>query len=377
MTFRIARADVFPLRFELGEKRYGSSRGLVPARETTLVRLETRDGAVGWGESFGPSAAVVPLVREVLRDLVEREVDGPVPFVTRNALQNYHRGGGLHAAALSGVEMALWDVLGHTLGASVATLLGGRARDCVTPYASCGYNRADRDLDDFARDLAEDSRAFAGAKIKCGFGVDEDAQRARIAREVLGSDRALMVDLNGNCTADQALASIRAMSDSKLAWVEEPLAPEDVDGLALLRGLGVPLATGEALYTRAPFRRLITERRVDFVQPDLTKVGGLAEAKFIAELSRTWGMRFSPHVWGGAVALAAAIQLLATVPDYPHTENVPEPLWLEFDRGDNALREKLLVTSFAPDDGVIVVPTSPGLGVEVDEQAVKELRADR
>ena len=105
MTFRIARADVFPLRFELGEKRYGSSRGLVPARETTLVRLETRDGAVGWGESFGPGTAVVPLVREVLRDLVEREVDGPVPFVTRNALQNYHRGGGLHsAAALSGVR---------------------------------------------------------------------------------------------------------------------------------------------------------------------------------------------------------------------------------------------------------------------------------
>ncbi|MGO1267195.1 MAG: mandelate racemase/muconate lactonizing enzyme family protein [Microbacterium gubbeenense] len=377
MTFRIARAEVYPLRFELGENRYGSSRGLVPARETTLVRLETGDGAVGWGESFGPSVAVVPLVREIVRDLEERDIDGPVPFVTRNALQNYHRGGGLHAAALSGVEMALWDVLGHTLGASVATLLGGRARDSVTPYASCGYNRVDRDLDHFAHDLAEDTRGFAGAKIKCGFGVREDEQRASTAREVLGDERALMVDLNGNCTADQALASIRAMSDSRLAWVEEPLAPEDVDGLSLLRGLGVPLATGEALYTRAPFRRLITERRVDFVQPDLTKVGGLAEAKFIAELSRTWGMRFSPHVWGGAVALAAAIQLLATVPDDPHTENVPEPLWLEYDRGDNALRDGLLVTPIVPVDGVIPISSKPGLGVEVDEQAVKSLRADR
>lgn len=377
MTFRIARAEAFPLRFELGENRYGSSRGLVPARETTLVRLESSDGAVGWGESFGPSTAVVPLVREIVSDLEVRDIDGPVPFVTRNALQNYHRGGGLHAAALSGVEMALWDVLGHTLGASVATLLGGRARDSVTPYASCGYNRVDRDLDQFAQDLAEDTRGFAGAKIKCGFGVREDAQRASAAREVLGDERALMVDLNGNCTADQALASIRAMSDSRLAWVEEPLAPEDVEGLSLLRGLGVPLATGEALYTRAPFRRLITERRVDFVQPDLAKVGGLAEAKFIAELSRTWGMRFSPHVWGGAVALAAAVQLLATVPDYPHTENVPEPLWLEYDRGDNALRDHLLVAPIVPVDGVIPISSKPGLGVEVDEHAVESLRADR
>ena len=185
-----------------------------------------------------------------------------------------------------------------------------------------------------------------------------------------------MVDLNGNYSADQARRSAEAMADADVAWLEEPLAPEDVDGLTVLRPLDVALATGEALYTRYPFRRLIAERLVDVVQPDITKIGGLSEAKTVCELARTWGVRISPHVWGGGIALAAAVQLLASVPDYPHTNHVPDPLWLELDRGDNALRDELLTAPFRPVDGLITVPNEPGLGVDVDERALEYLRED-
>jgi D-galactarolactone cycloisomerase len=377
MTARVRTVEAIPLRYPLGSNGYGSSRGIVPARETTLVRVETTDGVVGWGESFGPTRALVPLVAEVAGGLPGAPLDAPAPFVSTQLLQHYHRGGGLHVAAVSGVETALWDALGRTLGVGVATLLGGRARDHVTPYASAGYVRADRDLGAFRAELEAVSAGLAGAKIKCGLGLPEDRRRAEAAREVLGPDRALMIDVNGNYAADQARAAAADLADLGPAWLEEPLAPDDVDGLRLLRTLPVALATGEALYTRAPFRTLVAERLVDVVQPDITKVGGLAEAKAVCELARAFNVRVSPHVWGGGVALAAALQLLASVPDYPHTAVTPEPLWLELDRGDNRLREDLLTEPFAPVDGVIRVPAGPGLGVEVDEAAVEHLRVDR
>jgi D-galactarolactone cycloisomerase len=377
MKTTVTSVSAIPLRYQLSGGGYGSSRGIVAARETTLVRLETSDGVTAWGESWGPPLVTVPLINELGEGLAGVRLDGPVPFVTNRLSQHYHRGGGLFAAALSGVEIALWDALGRTLGASVATLLGGRAREHVTPYASAGYVTPDRDLEKFRDALTEAADGFTGAKIKCGLGVREDLERTSVAREVLGQDRALMVDFNGNYTADQAAAVARSLTELQMTWMEEPLPPDDVDGLRLLRDSGVALATGEALYTRAPFRRLVTERMVDFVQPDATKVGGLAEARAICELARAWNVRVSPHVWGGGVGLSAALQLLASIPDYPHTDNAPQPLWLEFDRGDNALRELVLEEPLRPKNGQLAVPSGPGLGIEVDEKAVESLRVDR
>lgn len=377
ITTTIESVAAYPLSFSLGNQAYGSSRGIVQARETTLVKIVSSDGVVGWGESFGPTAAVVQLVRELGAELVGSPVAPPGPFAAVTMQRHYHRGGGLNTAAISGIEIALWDVLGRTLGVSVSTLLGGRARESVTPYASTGYVRGDRDLARFASGLENDSAGLRAAKIKCGLGKTEDRARAEVARDVLGPGGYLMVDFNGNYSADQALASIAFLQDLDLAWVEEPLAPDDISGLELLRPLGVPLATGEALYGRSSFRDLITGRLVDFVQPDVTKVGGLLEAKNVSELARAWGIRFSPHVWGGGIALAATLQLLASVPDYPHTAVVPEPLWLEFDRGENSLREKLLTQAFCPQNGEILIPDGHGLGVEVDETALDSLRADR
>lgn len=377
ITGTVESISAIPLRYPLGSERYGSSRGLVGARETTLVHLRTSDGVEGWGECFGPTPAVVPLVHELAEQLRGATLDAPGGFVTSQLQQHYHRGGGLHAAALSGLDTAMWDALGKTLDVSVATLLGGQTRQFVVPYASCGYVRQEQTLTGFAEEFANSAAGYRAAKIKCGFGTATDAERAAAARQVLGTEAALMVDFNGNYSADQARAAIRAMEASAPAWVEEPLAPDDVEGLRLLRSVDVALATGEALYTRAPFRRLITERLIDVVQPDITKIGGLSEASAVCDMARSWGVRVSPHVWGGGIALAAAVQLISSIPDYPHTSNVPEPIWLELDRGANGLRDELVVEPLHPEGGVIAVPHKPGLGVEIDEVALARLREDR
>lgn len=377
ITAKIQSVSAIPLRYSLGEQGYGSARGIVKHRETTLVKIVTSDGVVGWGEAFGPTFALVELVRELGADLVGSKVAPPGPFAASAMQRHYHRGGGLNTAAISGIEIALWDVLGRTLEVSVATLLGGRARETVTPYASTGYVRADQDLTKFATGLEQDSAGFVGAKIKCGLGISQDRARAEVAREILGPTGHLMVDFNGNYSADQALATLEQLKDLNLSWVEEPLSPEDISGLHLLRPLGVPIAAGEALYGRSSFRDIVTQRLVDFVQPDVTKVGGLLEAKNVSELARAWGVRFSPHVWGGGIALAATLQLLASVPEYPHTSVIPEPLWLELDRGDNLLRDNLLTETFLPLHGEIFIPEGFGLGVDVDETSLEALRADR
>ena len=379
MTATVRLVEPIPVAYPLGDQAYGSARGRVPERQSTLVRLTSDDGVVGWGEAFGPPAAVCALVAEAATLVVGARLDGITPWVTRALLQQYHRGhSGLHVAAIGAVETAMWDAHGRTLGLSVGRLLGGRARDRVTAYASTGYVTQTRDLGEYRDTLvAAVSEGFSAAKVKLGLGFREDRRRAEMARDVLGPDRELMLDFNGNYTADIAATVIRGLLDLRPAWVEEPVPPEDLDGLARLRGVGVPLAAGEALYTRYGFRPLVADALVDVLQPDVSKTGGLGEARVIAHLAQTWNLRFSPHVWGSGVGQAAALQLMSSVPDFPHPEIHPEPMWFELDRGPNDLREVLVAEPVRCVDGEVAIPDRPGLGVDVDDDALARLRTDR
>ncbi|WP_035812956.1 mandelate racemase/muconate lactonizing enzyme family protein [Jiangella gansuensis] len=376
----IARIEAIPVHDVLAPADvYGSSRGLVRARAATLVRLETADGVVGWGEAWGASRATAVLVGEIAAELTGQRLEPSGSWFTRLLNQRYHHtSGGHHVAAAGAIDIAMWDALGRTLDVPVHLLLGGRTRDHLTPYASAGYITHDNDAGRFAdglRELAADG--YRGVKIKLGLGFESDVARTRAAREILGPDTTILLDFNGNYTADQARRSIARLAEFAPGWIEEPVPPDDRSGWALLRECGVPLAAGEAVYTRYGFRDLIAGRVVDVVQPDVSKCGGLGEARVIAHLAQTWNVRFSPHVWGGVVAQAASVQLLASVPDYPHVDHAAEPLWLEYDRGRNALRDELAVRPFTFDGGVVTVPDGPGLGIEIDEAALDRLRADR
>lgn len=371
--------EAIPLSYPLGEGNgYGSARGTVEQRTSTLIRVESTSGMVGWGEAFGPPQTIATLISELLSDIIV----GMDPFEVESLCEKnyaglYHFGSsGLIQSAISGVDIALWDLLGRELGQPIAQLLGGFERTEVTPYASTMY------ITNWGQDPIEPVEAaakegFTAAKIKIGRGLDDDIERVKIARKALGDDATLMVDFNGNYRPEQAITVAREIAPFDVYWLEEPVPPENLSGYReVSAAVDIPVAAGEAAYARFDFADLIQERTIDIAQPDVCKCGGLSEARFIGKLATMENVQVSPHVWTGAVGIAASLQYAATIPSYPHSTNIPEPFYFEFDRAENGLRTDLLDEPFDPTDGTLDIPDSPGLGVEIDERALNEYRID-
>lgn len=368
------------LVYELGaDHAYGMARGMTPIRNAGLIIVETDSGTIGYGEAWGPTGlveAALDIVKPYLvgRDIYDREQFAPYIYA-----QRYHLGiQNTITSCLSGINIALYDAIGKEQGLPLYKLLGGRRFDRVPAYASNGYFAANPkgQLTDQILNFRDDG--FPGVKIKIGKHPDDDERRVELARNALGPDVLLMVDANGNYTVDLALASMRRIAPYDIHFYEEPLAPTDFDGYSRLAGLAsIPIATGEALYTAHDFKRLVDGRGADLLQPDITLCGGLDAARDIASLSRLCHLRMSPHVWGGAIGLAAAIHFIASLPPWPHTDAVPYPVMLEYDRGDNALRDQLLATPIRCIDGNLLVPDGPGLGVELDWDAVARYQVSK
>src|SRR5260221_5535589 len=190
-----------------------------------------------------------------------------------------------------------------------------------------------------------------------GREIKEIVLRVRRAREVLGPDKLLMVDINGAYPADVALECARAIAPYAIHWIQEPLPPGDLRGYAELRMRSpIRLAAGEAHHTVRDFRALIDGRCIDIVQPSIPGGGGLTEAKRIATLAQAQNLRVAPHVWGGAVGLATACHFIAALPASPHTDHPPWPQMLEYDMSDNELRTKLLKTPLELEAGHVLLP---------------------
>lgn len=371
----VVRVESFPLEHPLPGGGYGTAKGRVSSRVCTLVKITTSDGVEGWGECYGVPKLLTPFLQYYGTQLIGVPVDAKENFAQHAIAHSYHlSGGGLHIAALSGLDIALWDAQARGFGVPVGQLLGGIARTSVPTYASIGYVTATGDLDEFRAQIqGAADEGFTAAKIKIGTGVRADRQRSETTLDVLGPDGQLMVDYNANATTDTVLRSLRALADLDPQWAEEPLPPYQRDGWDSLRSLGIPIAAGESLYTRYGFREPIAEGRMDIVQPDVTKCGGFTEAKLITQMAYTWGRRVSPHCWGTGVAEAACLQLLSTLPDLPFGEGTGTPQYLEFDRGFNPLREAVLTDPIRPIGGIVEIPTGPGLGITVAEETVRGL----
>lgn len=375
----VAKLDAIPLSYPLGDGHgYGSARGTVNQRMSTLIRVESMTGAVGWGEAFGPPQTIATLISEVFTDVIV----GMDPFEVeslceRNYTGLYHFGSsGLIQSAVSGIDVALWDLLGKELGQSVSQLLGGRNRSKVTPYASTMYiTQWDEDPAVPIEEAAEEG--FTAVKIKIGRSLEDDVQRVSTAREILGEDATLMVDFNGNYRPEQAIEVARELEEFDIYWLEEPVPPENHSGYREIKeAIDIPVAAGEAAYARYDFEELIQNRTVDIIQPDVCKCGGFSEARLIGKMATLENVKVSPHVWTGAIGIAASLQYAATLPSYPHSTNVPEPFYFEFDRADNGLRDHLLVESFDPTGGNLEIPNGPGLGVEIDHDTIEKYRID-
>jgi D-galactarolactone cycloisomerase len=376
---KIAKIELIPLMHRLPEGRsYGMARGLAAVRQTAIVQLVTDEGVTGLGEAWGP-----PKVTSAYCDLI-----GPY-FVGRSVYDfehvvsgilstHYHSGiQNQMVACLSGIDMACLDAVGKLHGLPVVDLIGGRGRSVLPVYISGGY-LTEHPARDFPAQLQR-LAATGGRRVKIKIGVSpaSDAERVTVTRATLGEDVDLIVDANGNYTVDEALESMRRIAEHRIFWYEEPLPPQDFDGYAELRRKALmPVATGEALYTAWDFKRLLELRGVDVVQPDLTLCGGIRAGREVALLARLNHVRVSPHVWGGAVGLAAACHFVASIPDYPHSRNVVEPILIEYDIGENPLREEIVCEPLRLADGALTLPDRPGLGVELDPAAIRRYRLD-
>lgn len=368
-----------PVAAELEGEPYGSARGSSGVRETLLIRVETTDGAVGWGEAFAPPRTTATLVEELLTErLVGSDPRSVERLCESSYTDPYHFGGSAFLqTAVSGVEIACLDLIGRETGTPIHRLIGGAQRTELTPYASTMYYSAtDRDIGKPIETAV--AEGFDAVKIKLGRDPESDVERARTARERLGDSGHLMVDFNGNYRPHQAISVIESLEPFDLTWVEEPVPPENRSGYrTLAEKTSVPIAAGEAHFNRFEFKRLVDDGAVDVLQPNVTRCGGLTEASRIADLATTENVMVRPHVWNGGVGLAAAVQFAATVPAYPHSVRSPQPFLFEFDRGENPLRTDVLADTIDPSGGVLSVPDDPGLGIEIDETAVERYRIAR
>jgi D-galactarolactone cycloisomerase len=371
---RIASIEIIPVEYPVAVA-YGSSRGMVPKRGAGIVRLRTDDGIEGIGEAWGPAA-----VTRAYLDLVLPRFVGASLFAQRGVAQQvlaglYHFGtaNGL-VALLGGIDIAAHDAMGKRLGVSVAELIGGRLRESIPVYGSGGYFTAEEDQTAaLARQMERAAAAgHVAHKIKIGRNPRQDAERCALARRIIGADAMLTVDGNGNYTADGALESMRRIADHDIHWYEEPVAPQDWGGYAALRDRApIPVATGEAHYAIFDHRRIIDGRLAAVLQPDLTLCGGFEVGRTIGSLVCAEHLRLSPHCWGSGVGLAAALHFMAAQPGYPAGDHLPYPAMLEYDTGDNALRDGLFTEPLRHAAGRLEVPRGPGLGITLDPAALR------
>ncbi|MBD0275121.1 MAG: mandelate racemase/muconate lactonizing enzyme family protein [Acetobacteraceae bacterium] len=356
---------------------FAYSQAWYATRGAMLVEVTTEDGVTGWGEAYGPARLTAPIVEFYAPLLVGRDAMATEAIWQDlyNRLRD-HGQKGLPIEALSAVDIALWDIKGKALGQPVHALMGGPLRTEVRAYATGLYRREDPDHERYLREEAAGYAAegFGAVKLKTGFGVDHDAAMTRAVRDEVGEGVALMVDANHAYDAAAAIRYGRRVEELGIAWFEEPVPPEDLTGYReVRRALTIPVAGGEAEFTRFGFRALLAERAVDVLQPDVCAAGGLSECKKIADMASAFGVRCNPHVWGTGVALAAALQLLAVVPHNPPGLFPEEPM-LEFDRSEHPIRQAVLATPIEHRAGRVAVPAGPGLGIEVDRAALERFR---
>ncbi|MEJ3651772.1 mandelate racemase/muconate lactonizing enzyme family protein [Actinomycetes bacterium KLBMP 9759] len=335
----------------------------------TLVTVHTDAGLVGVGSVFS-SEALVQGALDVLRPIClgadPREPDRLSQLMHQHTFW-LGRGGAI-THTVSGIDIALWDVLGQATGLPVSTLLGGRYRERVRPYASVLVEEPTRMSATLTR-LAE--QGFTAFKIGWGhFGrVDHaaDEQVVRAARDAVGGDALLAVDAGGSDAfwphgTSWAIRTADMLADHGVAWFEEALRPDDLDGFVqLCRASRVPISGGEVITRRQDFTRFLTAGAFDIVQPDTTKGGGLSESRRVAWLADDLGVRFVPHGWNTGVGLAADLHLAAAL---PNTDLV------EYKTGSAYIDDLVEGGFHLDDDGMLPVPSGPGLGIRLDNDEV-------
>ena len=306
------------------------------------------------------------------RAALAAHVIGRDPFDREQIWNGLNAFGWGDIAAISAVDIALWDIAGKALDQPVYKLIGGACRDKIPAYASGLFKQ---DVLDSVAALQDEARGyvdagFSAVKMKIGFGAVADVENVRAVRSAIGDEILFAVDANCAYDVGTALDVGYRIADQDLYWYEEPVAPDEIDGYREIRQkLPMRIAGGEQLQGRWAFRDVIQRRCLDIVQPDICIAGGFSECLKIQAMSSANRVRVLPHMWGTAIRLAATLHWQATIADYPEGIE-PEPSLFEYDMTENELRTKLARQPIQAIDGVVAVPQSPGLGIEIDRKVL-------
>jgi len=385
---KITRIEAIWLQVPIPEtQQHTSDFGRAATFDTALVRIDTDAGLTGWGEakvsagSFGDYHGVVAVIN---REFAPRLVGKDPRDITRiwetlyNGTRDHYalaRGHvfptmsrrGVSISALSGIDIALWDLLGKSLGAPVWRLLGGRKAERMPAYASGGWANAAQIGEQLKGYVAKGG--FSAVKMRVGVfdgSPAASAERVKAACEALGPNVDVMCDAHGTFTVSEAKQFCHLVRDCSIAWFEEPVTADDKRGLAeVRRSTHIPIATGESDCTRFDFRDLIELRAADILQPDLAICGGITEAMRIGALAGAANLRLAPHLWAGAPAFAAGLHVAAASPA-AHI--------LEYSLGANPMIHELVEERFPVENGMLEIPDRPGLGITVRDDFVARYR---
>ena len=344
------------------------------ARNFLFVRLNTNTGLTGIGEATLEWQEKA--VKTLLHDWVERQVLGRDPFdieaVVGGMIRNQYQGGPTVMTAISGVEIAMWDLIGKACQQPVYKLLGGRCHSNIPAYANAWFAGAKTPEDYAERARGAVARGFRALKFD-PFGVawkeltaeEHETAIALVAgvRDAVGPDVKIMIEFHGRLSLPSAVETIREMEKFNPTWCEEPVAPESVELLAKVKSqVSSRISAGERHYNLAEFDRLIGLRAVDVVQPDITHCGGIHAAKKIATIAAAKDIQIAPHTSVGPVALAAALHFDISTPNFFIQEDFSQydvPWRNDFVQGWNPFR-----------NGEFFLSDEPGLGLDIDEKII-------
>ncbi len=368
-------------------RQHRSDLGVASHFDVTLVRVETEDGPIGHGEakasvgSQGNNAAVAALINDELGPAIIGEDARAIRRLWEtgyNGARTHHalsRGRsfpvlsrrGFHISAIGAIDMALWDILGRSMGQPVHRLLGGKCRDSLPAYASGGWAPADKigeQLEGYTQ-----QGGFRAVKMRVGAGDGDlmtSVRRVEAARKHLGEEIDIMADAHGTYSVREAIRFARAVEACRLAWFEEPVTADNKRGYGEVRAAtAVPISAGESEFTRHDFQELIDHAAVDIFQPDLAICGGITEAQRIAALAETHQIAIAAHLWGGALNFSAGLQMMAVS---------PASIIVEYSLGANPMLHDLVEERFPVVDGMVEIPDRPGLGVTINEDFVARHR---
>ncbi|SDE20299.1 galactonate dehydratase [Paenibacillus sp. UNCCL117] len=351
---------------------------IVPPR-WLFLKIETDEGIVGWGEPIveGKALTVQTAVHEMMDALVGKDplrIEDHWQVMYRGG---FYRGGPILMSAISGIDQALWDIKGKYYNAPIYQLLGGACRDSIRVYSWVGGDRPD----DVGRAALEKKNAgFEAVKMNATEElqfidsyekIDQVTERIAAIREAAGPYFGIGVDFHGRVHKPMAKALAKALEPYRLMFIEEPVLPENNEALReIANHTSTPIATGERMFSRWDFKKLLESGYVDIIQPDLSHAGGITECKKIFAMAEAYDVAVAPHCPLGPIALAACLQVDATAYNAVIQE---QSLGIHYNQGNDLLDYLDDPSVFGYEDGHVRIPQGPGLGISINEEVVRKM----